>query len=263
MTMGLTFLGTGTSQGIPVVGCNCSVCHSDDLRDQRYRTSAVLHLDQRNILIDATPELRLQCLHNGINRLDGILITHTHADHIFGLDDVRSFNQLQREAINLWARPKDLETLERVFGYARAERAGDNFDLPRLLFNPVDGPIDLFGHTVEPLLLPHGQGTVLGFRVGPLAYCTDISEVSDALVSQLQGLELLVLGALRQSPHPKHLSIDQAVLAAEKIAARNTYFVHMSHHVSHRKVQQQLPSGINLAYDGLKVGPVEFFKKNG
>lgn len=253
MAIGLTFLGTGTSQGIPVIGCECAVCQSSDPRDTRTRTSAIVHLGEHNILIDATPELRVQCLKYHIRHINGVFITHTHADHIFGMDDIRSFNQLQGEPINLWARPGDLEVIDKVFGYACADRAGNNHDLPRLIFNRFESALELFGYTIEPLVLPHGMGSVLGFRVGNIAYCTDVSEVSDAAVAQLQGLDILVLGALRPTPHPKHLSFDQAICAAQKINAKKTYFVHMSHQVSHQQVQDTLPAGIELAYDGLQV----------
>ncbi len=253
MGMELTFLGTGTSQGVPIIGCDCVVCRSTDPRDRRTRTSAVISLDGHNVLIDATPELRIQCLQNDVRRLDAILITHTHADHIFGLDDVRRFNQLQDQVLDLYADADHLRFLERVFGYTQAARNGHNKDLPRFHFRAVNGAFELFGHTVIPLRLPHGRDEVLGFRIGPMAYCTDVSEMPGQVVEQLRGVDILVLGALQPKPHPKHLSIDQAIEAARAIGAGQSWFVHMCHHVSHQEQEKELPDGIHLAYDGLKL----------
>ena len=253
MNMELTFLGTGTSQGIPIIGCDCGVCRSDDPRDKRMRTSVLVGWNGRQVLIDATPELRLQCLQNDVRRIDAVLITHTHADHIFGLDDVRRFNQLQNSPIDLYAAPQHLKILDKIFGYASAQRGDGNRDIPRLVFHAIDGGFDLYDLEVLPLLLPHGREEVLGFRMGPLAYCTDVSHMPAAAIDQLQGLEILVLGALRPRPHPKHLSIDQAIAVAQTIGAGQTYFVHMSHQVGHQEQEQALPENIHLAYDGLKL----------
>ena len=253
MNMEFTFLGTGTSQGIPIIGCDCAVCCSDDLRDKRMRTSALVGWNGRQVLIDATPELRLQCLHNDVRRIDAVLITHTHADHIFGLDDVRRFNQLQNSPIDLYAAPHHLKTLDNIFGYTCAQRDLGNRDIPRLVFHTIDGGFGLYGLKILPLILPHGRDQVLGFRLGPLAYCTDVSDMPTEAVDQLQGLELLVLGALRPRPHPKHLSIDEAVAVAQTIGAHQTYFVHMSHQIAHQEQEHALPENIHLAYDGLKL----------
>jgi phosphoribosyl 1,2-cyclic phosphate phosphodiesterase len=253
MGIELTFLGTGTSQGIPMIGCDCAVCHSNDPRDKRLRTSCLLSLDGHNVLIDATPELRLQCLRNDVRRLDAVLITHTHADHILGLDDVRRFNQLQKEPINIYVSALHRKSLEKVFGYARLERAGGNPDLPQFIFNTIEGAFTLFGYEIIPLLLPHGKAQVLGYRIGPVAYCTDFNAMPEAIQEQLQGLEVLVLGALRPRPHPAHLSIDQAVDLAQRLGARQTWLVHMAHQVSHHQLQKMLPEQIQLAYDGLRI----------
>lgn len=253
MSIEITFLGTGTSQGIPVIACDCPVCRSEDPRDTRTRTSALLNLDGHSVLIDTTPDLRSQCLQNDIRRIDAVLITHTHADHFLGLDDIRRFTQIQQGPIDVYIHRQHYASLEKVFGYAKAEYAGGNPDLPHLLFHPVEQPFSLFGYDVIPISFPHGRTTVTGFRIGSIAYCTDISEMPRETIGELQNLELLVLGALRPNPHPAHLSIPQAVEVAQQIAAKQTFLVHMSHHVCHQEQNGQLPDTVRLAYDGLKV----------
>lgn len=250
----ITFLGTGTSQGIPLIACQCPVCMSPDPRDRRTRTSAVVHLDGRNILIDASPELRLQCIAAGIDRLDAVLLTHTHADHFLGLDDLRRFTQLQRRPLDVYVPADRLASVERVFGYARYDRAADNPDLPHLRFQAIDGPFELFGHTVTPIPLPHGRTQTTGYRIGRLAYCTDCSDLPDEALAALEGLGLLVLGALREKPHPAHLSLAQACAFAERLGPALTYLVHMSHHVSHAATDAALPGNVRLAYDTLRLG---------
>lgn len=255
MTIEITFLGTGTSQGIPLIACDCPVCRSDDPRDRRTRTSAVVTLDGFNILIDASPELRIQCLENDIRRIDACLITHTHADHIFGLDDLRRFNQMQGAPIPVYTSIHHRRRLDKIFSYAQADKVANNPDLPQLIFHTLepDSTIFLFGYKVQTFCLPHGNDLVLGYRFGPLAYCTDVSGIPDDAIDRLQGLDTLVLGALRPKPHPKHLSIEQAVDLALRIGARQTWFVHMSHQVNHHNQDKLLPDSIHLAYDGLKV----------
>jgi len=254
MNVEITFLGTGTSQGVPTIACDCEVCRSADPRDKRMRTSALVSLDGHPVLIDTTPDLRVQCLQNNVRGVDAVLITHTHADHFLGLDDIRRYTQIQQSPIDLYVHRQHYASLEKVFGYAQAERAGSNPDLPHLWFHPVEKPFSLFGHEVIPILFPHGRAVVTGFRIGPLAYCTDISGMPTEAAAQLQDLELLVLGALRPQPHPAHLSIDQAVEVAQRIGAKQTYLVHMSHQVCHQEQDGLLPDSIHLAYDGLKIG---------
>jgi phosphoribosyl 1,2-cyclic phosphate phosphodiesterase len=253
MSIEITFLGTGTSQGIPTIACDCAVCLSEDPRDKRMRTSALVNLDGHSVLIDTTPDLRFQCLANDIRRVDAVLITHTHADHFLGLDDIRRFTQIQQSPIDLYVHRQHYDSLEKVFGYTQAKRAGSNPDLPHLYFHAVEEPFSLFGYEVIPITLPHGRAMVTGFRIGPLAYCTDVSEIPPEAIAQLKDLELLVLGALRPKPHPAHLTIAQAVEVARRIGAKQTYLVHMSHSVSHREQDALLPDTIRLAYDGLKV----------
>ncbi|MBN1844608.1 MAG: MBL fold metallo-hydrolase [Sedimentisphaerales bacterium] len=253
MAIELTFLGTGTSQGVPMIGCDCGVCTSDDPRDRRGRTSCLMGWDRHRLLLDATPELRLQCLQNDVRRVDAVLITHTHADHFLGMDDLRRFCQMQRQVLPVFVGASHYESLVRVFGYAQDRDARGNPDLPHFEFWPVAGPFCLFDIPVVPLLLPHGAGRVTAYRLGPLAYCTDVSELPEEVYEDLEGLEVLVLGALRPQAHPAHLSISQAVQVARRIAARRTYLVHMGHQVHHRRVEAELPEGIHLAHDGLTV----------
>jgi len=249
----ITFLGTGTSQGIPVIACDCAVCHSNDARDRRRRTSALVRVNGASILIDAAPELRLQCLDNDVRRVDAVLVTHTHADHIFGLDDLRRFCQLTGKAIEVYAIGRHIEALEKVFGYARADRAGHNHDLPQFIFRTVTGPFELLGCAIQPLQFPHGRGISTGYRLGKLAYCTDISDVPDEAFVQLDGVHTLILGTLRSKPHPAHLSIGRAIEVARRVGAARTWLIHMSHHVSHADEDKLLPKDIRFAYDGLKV----------
>ena len=253
MGIELTFLGTGTSQGVPVIGCDCEVCRSEDRRDRRYRTSALLGVDGHNVLIDATPELRLQCLENDVRRIEAVLVTHTHADHVFGLDDMRRFNQLQGEAIGVYADGEHLADLDKVFGYARGDAVITGVSLPRLRFEVIEGGFELFGREVVPLRLKHGRVTSLGFRVGGLAYCTDLSEMPGEVVEQIEGVEVLVLGALRHRFHPTHLSFEQALEVSRRVGAKQTWFVHMTHEVSHARDEGGLPEGTRLAYDGLRI----------
>lgn len=253
MSIEITFLGTGTSQGVPIIACDCPVCHSDDPRDTRTRTSALVTLDGHSVLLDATPDLRCQCLKHNVRRLDAVLITHTHADHFLGLDDIRRFTQIQQGPIDVYIHPRHYASLENVFGYAQAKHAAGNPDLPHLYFHSVETSFSLFGYEVIPILFPHGRTVVTGFRIGPMAYCTDISEMPREATEKLQDLELLVLGALRPKPHPAHLSIAQATEVAQEIGAKQTFFVHMNHHICHQDQDKQLPDTIHLAYDGLKV----------
>ena len=210
--MKITFLGTGTSTGVPAIGCDCATCSSDDPRDKRFRSSVLVSFAGKNVLIDTTPDLRMQALNNRITKLDAILFTHSHADHIFGMDDIRRFCHLQNAAIPCYASKKCAGDIRRVFDYALLENAHlQNSFCPLIDLQEVEKPFDLFGKRVEPIRLIHAGEPILGYRLGEFAYCTDCSEIEPSSMALLNGLEVLVLGALRPRPHPAHLTISEAV----------------------------------------------------
>lgn len=249
----LTFLGTGTSNGIPVIGCECPVCSSDDPRDRRTRSSAVVHLSGRNILIDTAPELRLQALATGLTRVDAVLFTHAHADHVGGFDDLRQFNYLAQAHLPVFADPDTARELQTRFGYAFVDQFPFYGGKPDLWLHEITGPFSLFGQEVVPVPVQHGRWRVLGFRFGPLAYVTDAKDVPEESLALLQGVEVLVLNALRERPHPTHLSVSEALAIVERLRPARAYFTHISHEVAHAVTSARLPRGVELAYDGLTI----------
>lgn len=249
----LTFLGTGTSTGVPLIGCSCPVCTSDDPRDRRTRTSAVVRFAGNTILIDTTPELRLQALATGLDHLDAVLFTHAHADHVDGLDDLRRFNELAQAHLPVYADPQAAATLRERFGYAFVDVYPFYGGKPDLTLHEFDGPFRLFDQTIIPIPVKHGRWTVHGFRFGPLVYLTDAKEISATSLESLRGAEVLVLNALRERPHPTHLSIAEALAVIDEVAPRRAYLVHMTHEVSHEAASADLPPHVALAYDGLRV----------
>ena len=265
--MELLFLGTGTSHGVPVIGCECPVCKSDDPRNKRTRSSALVRLTPNdggsqthrpaNILIDTAIDFRQQMLRERINRIDAILYTHHHADHILGLDDVRVFSDRQGR-IDCHMPPFAAERIQNVFAYAFKSPSNNSWGgLPQLNMRVIDGAIEILGHRIIPIKLPHGPiVSVYGYRIGPLAYLTDCNAVPDEAYEQLQGVEVLVLDALRHKPHPTHLSIGEAIVVAQKINAKQTWLTHMCHRVEHAALAAELPPNIQPAYDGqlLKIG---------
>ncbi len=252
----LLFLGSGTSAGIPMIGCHCPVCSSSDVRDRRTRPSVVISYGPHRVLVDATPELRVQCLAQGVERIDAVVFTHAHADHIMGLDDVRRFNVLSGLPLEVWADQATHETLQRCFGYAFAPPAVDAESFrPHLQQRLIaaERAFEVAGRKWTPIRLMHGKLPILGFRVGGLAYCTDVSAIPEESFDKLRHLDILVLGALHPRPHAKHFSIAQAIAAAGRIGAKQTFFTHMTHSVSHALVEASLPQGIHLGYDGLRL----------
>lgn len=275
--MRFEFLGTGTSAGVPAIGCECAVCTSDDPRDRRLRTAAAVRFtdargQDRAVLLDAGPDLREQALRSGLKRCDAILFTHNHVDHTFGLDEVRRFNAVMREPVAIYAEERTLEHLRRVYAHIfdRQNNVNDSFVATLIAHRlEVDRAVELFGMRVTPLRFLHGKLPILGFRIDadadlsaragadspfPLAYCTDVSGIPPETWKSLTGLKTLVLDALRHRHHPTHFTLDQAVHAAEQIGAVRTFFVHMAHDLAHGPTDASLPAGMSLAYDGLVLG---------
>jgi phosphoribosyl 1,2-cyclic phosphate phosphodiesterase len=252
--MRLTFLGTGTSNGIPVIGCHCSVCTSDDPRDKRTRTSAVVEIDGRSILIDSATELRLQALAVGLERVDAVLFTHPHADHVGGFDDLRRFNQLNQARLPVYTDPLTAGLIRHRFGYA-FERPFPFFGgKPDLDLHEFDGPFEVLGVPVTPFQVSHGSWTVNGFRFGDLVYLTDAKVIPLAAMDAMRGARVLVINALRRTPHPVHLSLGEALEVIAEICPERAYIVHISHELgSHADVSATLPVGVELAYDGQVV----------
>lgn len=255
--MRLTFLGTGTSFGVPQIGCDCAVCRSTDPRDKRTRSGAVIEIEGSTILIDTPPELRLQLITGGFTRIDAVLYTHEHADHINGIDDLRIFSVRQRQPLPLYGPEETLDRLRSSFNYIFDDsvRPYEGTSKPRLTLHRVEPerPLRIAGVEVLPLAFQHGHVRVFGYRLGRLAYLTDIKEVLPAERDRLLGLEVLVLNALWWRPHPTHLSITEAIATARELGARRTYLTHLTHETGHAELETQLPAGIFPAYDGLTV----------
>ncbi|MFI5381319.1 MAG: MBL fold metallo-hydrolase [Tepidisphaerales bacterium] len=251
----LLFLGTGTSAGVPMIGCDCAVCTSTDPRDQRTRPSVVISYDTTRVLIDTTPELRLQCVTQGVKRIDAVVFTHAHADHIMGLDDVRRFNTVKGGPLDVWAEPRTHEVLQRCFTYAfREPDPACGLYRPHLVPRTIDGPFEINRVKWRPIRLIHGNVPVLGFRVGNVAYCTDTNLIPEESFELLRGLDVLVLDGLRFERHTTHFSVEEAIEAAGRIGAKRTLLTHIAHNVSHGGDSAKLPRGVEFAHDGQVVG---------
>jgi len=250
--MKLVILGCGTSTGVPLIGCHCSVCTSTDARNTRTRSSALIEAGGGHILIDTATDLRQQALANGIERIDAVLYTHPHADHIHGIDELRSFNMAQGFTIDCYGNAATIERIRTMFNYIFREDAKDGWK-PDLTTTVKDGPFELFGVRITPVPLRHGAMSIYGWRVGGVAYLTDCSGIPQESMALLKGLDVLVVGALRDKPHPTHFTIRQAVDVAAAIAPKRTILTHMGHNVDYVKDSEALPPGVELAYDGMVV----------
>ena len=252
--MRITFLGTGTSHGVPMIGCECETCRSTDPRDNRRRPSVYVETDDdQAILIDAGPDLRAQAIDYGVRRIDALLFTHGHSDHILGLDELRRFNALQRRPMSCYADAQTIFDIRRMFAYVFDPHTPRGGGLPQLELFTVMGTFCVGRQEVRPVSIFHGQRPILGFRLGGFAYLTDCSRIPDESWGVLEGLDLLVLDALREKPHPTHFSIAEAVDAARRINARRTCFTHMTHDLRHAPTCDRLPQAMELAYDGLVI----------
>jgi len=255
MTQGaleLTIMGSGTSTGIPVIGCSCAVCSSPVLHNKRTRCSALLSWQDKQILFDTATDFRQQALREGLKRVDAVLFTHAHADHVHGIDDLRVFTSRKDTEIPIYGAHETLEIIRRVFSYIFVDEPEPGF-VPRLATIRAEQPFELFGLTIEPIPLQHGSFPCQGYRMGPLAYLTDCNGIPQASKEKLRDLELLVLDGLRLKPHATHFNIAQAVVAAQEIGAKRTLLTHLSHEIDHERHNAQLPPGIELAYDGQKI----------
>lgn len=249
----LEFLGTGTSQGVPVIGCECAICRSSDLRDKRLRASALVRVNAKTLLIDAGPDLRQQMLRSKITHLDAVLLTHEHMDHVGGIDDLRAFNFKQQMAMDIHANAATLRAVERTFHYAFAAERYPG--VPELRLIPIDrGPFVAAGQQIEAVEVMHGHLPVLGFRIGGLAYITDAKTMDEDQIGRIEGVDTLVLNALRRRSHPTHLDLDEALALVRRIRPRQAWLTHISHWLGlHAVVNEELPEGVALAYDGLVV----------
>lgn len=254
----ITVLGSGTSVGVPTIGCECRVCQSSDPRDKRLRPSILVShtsgSETRNVLIDTTPDLRQQALSAGMARLDAIFYTHFHADHVMGLDDIRPFNYGRAERIPLFAMPEVLTDLRRVFPYAFQGKASHAGGRPRVEARELDGAaVDIFGLSFLPVPVTHGRATIMGYRFGDAAYLTDLSDIPDSSLESLQNLDVLFLDCLRREPHPMHSTVEQALGWVERLKPRRAFFTHICHDLPHAETCASLPANVELAYDGLRI----------
>jgi phosphoribosyl 1,2-cyclic phosphate phosphodiesterase len=248
------FLGTGTSVGIPMVGCACAVCTSADPRNNRYRCAVLIRTPRGNILVDTPPELRLQLLRAKVSYVGAVLFTHYHADHLMGLDDLRPMPRHLGSAVPLFCTTEVERKIRTVFSYAFTPDADSlpSGYLPKLVFRTIgSGPFEALGETVTPIPLNHAWFDVLGFRIGDVAYCTDVNKIPKESWPLLEGVRVLVLDALRYKPHPGHFCLEEAVEVVQRLRPEQAYFTHMSHDLDHETVNRQLPKGMELAYDGL------------
>lgn len=252
----LIILGSGTSHGVPMIGCVCDVCLSENPRNKRTRSGALIEAPEGNILIDTSPELRIQLLREGVRLVHATIYTHSHADHLFGLDDLRLFGHYLGGPVGLYCEENVERQIRKAYSYAFDDSgnalhpgAVPNLEIHRI--HPE--PFQLCGTTITPIRLLHGRLPVLGYRVGNVAFCTDVSQIPEESFSKLEGLDTLVIDALREKPHATHFSVGQALEVIERVKPRQAYLTHISHTLDHEKTNVSLPDGVEMAYDGLRI----------
>ena len=248
----LTVLGSGTSMGVPTIGCDCAVCHSTDPHDRRTRPSILLEFGGKVVLIDTTPDFREQAIREGIRKIDAVVYTHAHADHILGIDDLRPLSYHREGKIPLYARPEAADFLRKMFGYifdADYKFGG----LARLELKPIDGPFELFGARILPVPVMHGDTEIFGYRVGNAAYLTDFSTIPESSIPLLEGLDVLFLDGLRHKPHPTHSTVENSIRIGDQVKARRVFFTHICHDLPHEETNATLPPHVRLSYDGMKL----------
>lgn len=248
----LTVLGSGTSMGVPTIGCDCPVCTSTDPRDRRTRPSVLVEYGGHFVLIDTTPDFREQAIRERIRRLDAVLYTHSHADHILGLDDLRPLSFRREGRLPLYASQHAADYMRYMFRYIFE----DNYKfggMAKVELNTINGPVDLFGVQFEPVKVLHGDAEVLGFRFGSAAYLTDFSEIPEPSFAQLNDLDILFLDALRHKPHPTHSTVENSLRLVDRLQPRRAFFTHICHDLPHEETNKALPPQVRLSYDGMKL----------
>jgi phosphoribosyl 1,2-cyclic phosphate phosphodiesterase len=249
----LTVLGSGTSMGVPTLGCDCAICRSSDPHDRRTRPSVMLEYAGKVVLIDTTPDFYGQAIREHITRVDAVFYTHTHADHILGIDDLRPLSYAHKpNKLPLFARPEAAAFLRKMFSYifdANYKFGG----LPQLELRPIEGPVELFGARFEPVTLIHGESEIYGFRFGSAAYLTDHSDIPEASFQKLEGLDILFLDALRYKPHPTHSTVENSLRIVDRLKPKRAFFTHICHDLGHEATNATLPENVRLSYDGLKL----------
>ncbi len=249
----IEFLGTGTSQGVPIIGCGCRVCRSEDFHDKRLRTSAYIEYEGLRLVIDAGPDFRQQILRSGITSLDAVLLTHMHKDHTGGLDDVRAFNYFSGKGFPVYAETRVQESLKREYAYAFGEHRYPG--VPDFILNTIDeNPFTINGVTIIPVRAMHYKLPVLGFRFGRLGYLTDANSIPDESIARLKGVDIFVINCIRREKHISHFSLDEALEVCRKVGARHSFLTHLSHQLDcHASLAEELPESVEPAYDGLSL----------
>jgi phosphoribosyl 1,2-cyclic phosphate phosphodiesterase len=248
----LTVLGSGTSMGVPTIGCDCAVCHSSDPHDRRTRPSIMIEYDSHVVLIDTTPDFREQAIREQITRIDAVIYTHTHADHILGIDDLRPLSFHRPGKIPLYARPDAAEFLRSMFRYI-FEPDYKFGGIAQLELKDVDGPFDLLGARIEPVPVIHGDTEIYGYRIGSAAYLTDFSDIPERSLEQLRNLDILFLDALRHKPHPTHSTVENSLRIVEQLQPKRAFFTHICHDLPHAATNAALPDHVRLSHDGMKL----------